>query len=110
MLVQDALVLFADDLAGDDDFGASTLCSLYKSVRILCFVSQKCLGLQPTQQFGNGFEVVTLACDQHKAQRVAQHVARGVYFSITSAARYADGLRAVHFPCLCRGLVCPPAG
>ena len=110
VLVQGARVLFAVDPAGDDDLHALTFCSLGYFFRVVCFVSQKRLGLQPFEQFRHGLGVVTLACDQHKAQRVAQHVARGVDFSVTSAARYADGLRAVHFPCLCRGLVCPPAG
>ncbi|MFZ3140950.1 hypothetical protein, partial [Polaromonas sp.] len=44
--VQDALVLFAVDPAGDDDLHALILCSLDNFVRVACFASQKRLGLQ----------------------------------------------------------------
>ena len=56
VLVQKALVLFVLDPAGDEDLHALTLLSLDKFVRVICFVSQKRLGLQPTQQSGTGME------------------------------------------------------
>ena len=80
---------------------ATLLCRLDNLVRVVCLVSQKRLGLQPIEQFGQRFGVVALPCCQHKTQRIAQGVADGVDFSVEPAARDADSLRAAGFACPC---------
>jgi hypothetical protein len=60
--VQDALVFFAVDPAGDDELHATLFCGLDNLVRVVRLVSQKRLGFQPIEQCGRRLGVVALAC------------------------------------------------
>ena len=108
--VQNTLILFAVDPAGDDDLHSSLFCGLDNRVGLIRFVCQKRLGLQPIEQLGHRLGVVPLARDQHKTQRVAQGVGHGVDFGVEPAARDADNLWAAGLSCSCRRLVRPTAG
>ena len=61
MPVQNTLILFAVDPAGDDDLHAIFFCGLDNCVGVIRFVRQKCLGLQPIEQLGHRLGVVPLA-------------------------------------------------
>ena len=64
--------LFTVDLIGNDDLHALDLSALNNLARIVCLVSQKCLGPLTLKQLGHRFAVVPLlARGQHKAQWVA---------------------------------------
>ena len=81
MLVQDTR-LFAVDSARDDDVHALGLGTLDDLVRVIGFVCQQRLGLQPTRQLGHRLGVMPLTRGQYKAQWIAQCIAQSVDFGI----------------------------
>jgi hypothetical protein len=74
-----------------------------EAVGVVSLVAEQCLRIGVFDQWHGASQIMSLAWREHQLDRIAQGVHERVDFGGQSAARSADGLRAVFFraPALC---------
>lgn len=94
---------FAIGLGRDDRSDSSLGEGIDERVGVVGLVADQCIWIGVVDQWLGTSQIMSLAWREHQRDGIAQGVHEGVNFGGQSAARSADGLRAVFFraPALC---------